>query len=140
MFAWIRALLAPSKEKTDEGIYYVGDGFGKGSAKRPRVISEPDQNGKLYRFYRLISEGEHKGQYTPVTVFGLGPSDQQTKMAEELDILKSGLELYALDRSEMRFKTFKLTPLPLSYSEWLKRDNAAIKAVKLLAEKANIIK
>lgn len=103
MFEWFKALFKPTVKKPSEGVFYIGEGFGNGLGKSE--CRGPDQNGKLYRFHMLICEGEHKGKYTPLGLVRLGPTDEQLRSAEQNDILRSGFQLYALDRSEMEFKT-----------------------------------
>jgi|GEM_PF-2847321 len=97
-----------NRKPNDCGTYYLGEGFGKGQRLVTPAAFGPDINGKIYRFFRLVDEGEHKGKYYPTLVTRLGPTSEEVKRSEAKDILESGFEIYAMNSSKDAFETYQL--------------------------------
>ena len=62
-------------------------------------LSQPDRNGKSYRYFQLIEDGEHQGKYAPL----LSPYSTRkdvvnmARIDEMRDIMESGFEVIVID-------------------------------------------
>lgn len=58
-----------------------------------------DSNGKSYKHYELITQGELKGHYRQKSFpsFGFNLLNQQEQFKEYEDILKSGFHIFTFD-------------------------------------------
>lgn len=87
MISWIKALFTFNKDDS-EGLVYLG------ADEAPRVA---DENGKMYTFFHLVSEGKHKGKYKAgLTVGRGGEISDQIREREVIDIHNSGYEIVSL--------------------------------------------
>lgn len=109
MLSFLKAVFRlEGKTPGNSGMYYLGEGFGRGQDCAMTVAFKPDSNGKVYRFFRLIEEGENKGKYQPILVTRLGPTSEKMKRSEEQDILESGFAIYAMNSSKDALETYRL--------------------------------